>query len=261
MDMARRTAAAGGRGRPRTMAGTLWLREPPAPAAAWDLIAALRAAGPAYTPAWFRATGMPAARMLRRRSEPLAVECLAHGDKVELLRRAGSVPRPLLRSAVADGIHMIHLFGPALGSVADGLAFIQLVRALCDALRPVAGVFDERDGRDQDAAGGPPDRTTGDGARLLDPMRGNGLPGWLTVLGGEKVLEVGAGRLLMAPVYLIDTLEDGGLLIAATPLPRDVCANAGRRSAARSPHLQGQEWWPGAPVLGTEELLTLIEVK
>lgn len=237
--MPRRKAAAGGQGRPRTMTGTFWLRQPPTPADAWNLIATLRSAGPAYTPAWFRAGGMPGARMLGRRSQPLVVECLSHGEEIELLRRAGAVPRTLLRSVATNGTQTIHLSGPSLDSLPDALAFIHLVRALCDVLRPVAGVFDEWD----------------DGGHL-PPTRGNGFPGWLTVLGGDKVLEIGANRLLMAPVYLIDTLEDGGLLIAATPLPRDVCANAGRRSTARAPHLQGQGWWPGAPFFGPEELLT-----
>ena len=254
--MPRRKAAAGGQGRPSTMTGTFWLREPPTPADAWNLLATLRSGGPAYTPAWFRAAGMPTARILGRRSEPLAVEGLSHGEEIELLRRAGAVPRTLLHSAVANGIHTIHLSGPSLDSLPDALAFIHLIRALSDVLRPVAGVFAEQDDGVPDGAGGTPGRGSASSGGHLR-AKAAGFPGWLTVLGGGKVLEVGATRLLMAPVYLIDTLEDGGLLIAATPLPRDVCANAGRRSTAQAVHLQGQGWWPGAPFLGTEELLTL----
>ncbi len=97
--MPRRKAAAGGQGRPCTMTGTFWLREPPTPADAWNLLATLRSGGPTYTPTWFRAAGMPTARILGRRNEPLAVEGFSHGAEIELLRRAGAVPRMLLHTA------------------------------------------------------------------------------------------------------------------------------------------------------------------
>lgn len=276
--MTRRQSAGGGEGSSVVIAGTLWLREPPNPSDAWNLLATLRSAGPAYTPSWFRATGMAAARVLGRRSESLVVEYLAHGQEVELLRRAGAVPRRLLHSTFAHRIPSVHLYGPPLTSPAEALAFIHLVRALSDVLHPLAGVFDELAG--DDAAHGQ-DRGYGNvkdrgdaraygndrGALLLplgrssaarpgpDERRVRGLPAWLTLVGGDRVTEIGASRLLMAPVYLIDPLDDGGLLIAATPLPREACANAGRRSAARAPLLPERGWWPGAPLLGTEELL------
>jgi|GEM_PF-7038470 len=269
--MTRRQSGEGERVPSRLIAGTLWLREPPAPSNAWDLLATLRSAGPDYTPTWFRAAGMPAARMLGRRSASLAVEYLAHGQEIELWRRAGAVPRRLLHSTVARRLRAVHLWGPALASPAEALAFIHLVRALSDILRPLAGLFDERSG---DERYGENERygngigCTTDSASLQIPQerisvadvgpreqRPHGLPAWLTVVGGDRVTEIGASRLLMAPVYLIDPLDDGGLLIAATPLPRVACANAGRRSAARAPLHPEQGWWPGAPLLGTEELL------
>ncbi len=264
--MTRRQSAGGEKGPLRVVAGTLWLREPPAPSAAWNLLATLRSAGPSYTPTWFRAAGMPAARMLGRRSESLAVEYLAHGQELELLRRAGAVPRRLLHSTLAHRLPAVHLCGPALTSPAEALVFIHLVRALSDILRPLAGVFDERYGdgesdgdderyrNDPGATRTPPGRRSAAGADRGE-QRARALPAWLTVVGGDRVTEIGASRLLMAPVYLIDPLDDGGLLIAATPLPAEACANAGRRSAARAPLLPERGWWPGAPLLGAEELL------
>ncbi|MDR7428116.1 MAG: hypothetical protein QN160_10685 [Armatimonadota bacterium] len=227
---------------------------------------------------------MATARVLGRRSESLVVEYLAHGHEIELLRRAGTVPRRLLHSTFAHRLPSVHLYGPALTSPAEALAFIHLVRALSDVLHPLAGVFDEHAGdewshandkgdanvRDHAKAkdyGNFRDRRNNPGAPRLpvdrnsaahpDPgeRRVHGLPAWLTLVGGDRVTAIGASRLLMAPVYLIDPLDDGGLLIAATPLPREACANAGRRSGARAPLLPEQGWWPGAPLLGAEELL------
>ncbi len=73
----------------------------------------------------------------------------------------------------------------------------------------------------------------------------------------QKVREIGASRLLMAPAFLIETFQDGGLLVAASPLPWED-GRADRRSSALAEYLQGDGVWPGAPFVrqGVELIVT-----
>jgi hypothetical protein len=179
------------------------------------------------------------------------VECLAHSGEVELLRRAGERPRLLLRGGPWGAGRVVHLFGPPLNTLSQALGVIRLVKDLSDVLLPAFGVVDERDfgglSDSLEPGGDLPDST---GA----PLPGT-FPGWLTLLGRERVAAIGASRLLMAPVFLIDTLADGGLLIAALPLPREACARADRRSSARAAPPPGQGWRLEDAPVDPEELI------
>ena len=92
-----------------SIVATFWLSEAVTPANAWKLLATLKASGPAYAPATFKTSSLPRGRMLGRRSGPIVAESLARGEDVELLRRAGTSPRILLRSISVDGTRTIGL--------------------------------------------------------------------------------------------------------------------------------------------------------
>ncbi len=220
-----------------SIVATFWLSEGVTPANAWKLLATLKASGPAYAPATFKTSSLPRGRMLGRRSGPIVAESLARGEDVELLRRAGTSPRILLRSVNADGTRTIDLSGPMLGSMPEAMDYIELVKAIYDLLHPRLGVVNG---------------SNGSGSK--EPGR---IPGWLTVFGPEKVREIGASRLLMAPAFLIETFQDGGLLVAASPLPWED-GRADRRSSALAEYLQGDGVWPGAPFVrqGVELIVT-----
>lgn len=205
---------------------TFWLAGPIKPAAAWRLVATLKAAGPTFAPAAFRTDGALAARKLGRRAEALVVERLSLGAEVELLRRAGHSPRMLLHSGEANAVSLMTLNGPALTSLPDVMAFVELIKQLYDVLHPVAGVVNV--------------------VRAVE-AESLAFPGWLTVFGPERVEEIGAARLLMAPVFLIEMLPDGGLLVANAPLPHEDGRGAGSRSTALADHLLGEGVLAGAP--------------
>ncbi len=292
--MGRQVAA--GRSQPQTIAGTFWLSRPLTPVSAWNLLATLRSRGPAFTPTWFRAGATAHARLLGRRGETLAVTALSEGGEVQLLRRAGQVPRLVLQSVPDPGGSRVRIAGPPPETLAEGMALIELVRDLCDVLRPRAAIVDSESGagvrshpasfkgrgpagngawvsgedhggsnpgsraRRSDSAGtgvvrerdGSPVSRVESGA-ATGAERPHPFPGWITILGPGKVQSIGASRILMAPVFLIDTLSDGGLLIAATPLPWDACRHPGRRSTGWGQYLRPEVWWPGAPSFNLSE--------
>ena len=246
------------------------MAEPLTPAGSWQLLAVLRSYGPLYAPFSFQTPGMSRPRRLGRRGDALAVLALSADEDVELLRQGHAKPRLLLRKRLDSGFKTLQLAGPLPTTSKEALDLIYLVKNLCEVIHPLSGVVDVRTAGDHGALsqgerGTPrasrkakqPAGVGVHGLRGVSQVRRAPLPdlGWLTVFGPEKVREVGASRLLMAPVFLIDTLANGGLLVAATPLPEDVGPSAGRRSLAQKPHLGAEVRWSGAPLLEADVLL------
>lgn len=225
----------------------LWLSGPMRPVAAWRLLATLRSAtGIALSPAAFRTEIGSTARRLGHRADALVIERFSKGAPVELVRRGGQRPRTLLRSGLVGGAQLLTFYGLPLKSLADVMAFVDFSKQLYDVLHPEAGVVDIIRGSEADIVSG---KLASHVVDLALQREGEVPAAWLTLLGPEKVHRIGALRLLMAPVFLIEMFPDGGLLVANTPLPQESRRGAGRRSPALSHYLQGEGVFSsGAPV-------------
>ncbi len=225
----------------------LWLTGPMKPVAAWRLLATLRSAtGIGLVPAAFRTEIGSTARKLGRRADALVIERFSMGATVELVRRGGQSPRTLLRSGLVAGAQLLTFYGLPLKSLADVMAFVDFSKQLYDVLHPEAGVVDIIRGSEADIVGG---KRASHVVDLALQREGEVPAAWLTLLGPERVDRIGALRLLMAPVFLIEMLPDGGLLVADTPLPRESGRGAGGRSPVLSDYLHGEGVFSsGAPV-------------
>jgi hypothetical protein len=214
---------------------TFWLAEAVKPATAWRLLATLNSASFALTPVAFRTeAGLPP-RRLGRRAEAMVVERLSAGAYVELLGRTGQFPRILLRSTgFVDG-YMLTLFGPPVAVPEDVMTLVEFIKHLYELFHPAAGRADVVRGSEAESIM----NGKGQASKAATPKEeDHRLSGWLSVLSPRSVEQVGAARLLMAPVYLIEMLSDGGLLVVDTPMPLLGGQGAGRRSPATLDHLQ-----------------------
>lgn len=239
--MARGRVSAGAKDRQNQRAvtfTTLRLREAIKPAAAWKLLATLRSAAFAIAPTAFRTAAELPPRRLGRRAEAMVVERLSTGAYVELLRRTGQPPRILLRSGASGGAYLLILYSPPLAVAEEVMTFVEFIKQLYDVLHPLIGRADVVSGLEAESVIG------GSGSIATMPailgQENQTVTGWLSVLSPEKVEELGAARLLMAPVFLIEMLSDGGLLVVETPMPLAGGRGAGGRSPAILDHLLGE---------------------